>query len=167
MCSGSVQALKTRWRGASKIRVIRSSCWVDSAAASLLAAILLLLRLQIAQIILEAIEALLPETAVMLEPVGGVLERPRPQAARPPLRVAPASDQTGAPQNFEMPGDCGKAHFKGLGQLSDGSLPRGEAREDRAPGRIGEGGESAAEVIGRPSVVSARAMGLVVNHLVK
>ena len=132
-----------------------------------LASIALFLSLQLVEVITQAIEALSPEAAVMLEPVGGVLERRRPQAARPPLRVAPASDQTGAPQNFEMLGDCGKAHFKGLGQLSDRSLPRGEAREDRAPGRIGEGGESAAEVIGRPAVVSARAMGLAVNHLVK
>src|SRR6202171_4878659 len=73
MCSGSVQAWKTRSRGASNTRVKTIS---RSAALvlALLAAMLLLLVFQFTQIIVQTIEALLPETAIVLRPVGDFLE---------------------------------------------------------------------------------------------
>src|SRR6202790_1004115 len=118
-CSGSVQALKTRLRGASKMRSISSTRSADSVAALLLASIFLLLLLQLAQVIVQAIEALLPETAIVLQPISGVLERTRLEPAGPPLRLATARDQTRALQHFEMLGDGGKAHLEGLGQIGD------------------------------------------------
>src|SRR2546430_12691244 len=95
--SASVQALKTRGRGASKTRAMTSS---RSAAVLALppAAMSPPFRLQLAQIVLQAIEALVPETAIVLQPVGGLLERSRLEPARPPLRLAAARDQTGALQ---------------------------------------------------------------------
>src|SRR5262245_4396811 len=97
---GSVQALKTRRRGASKTRVMtssRSSVWV---AAFVLASMSLPL-FQLVQIVIQAIEALLPETAIVFQPVAGILERARPQPAGPPLRLATAGDQTGALEHLE------------------------------------------------------------------
>ncbi len=41
-----------------------------------------------------------------------------------------------------MLGDGRKAQLEGLGQLRDRRLPRGEARENGAPGGIGKGGEA-------------------------
>src|SRR5438128_3403304 len=138
-CSASVHALNTRRRGASKIRVMTSSRCADATSALALAVIVLLARLQLAEIIVQAIEALLPEVAVVLQPVGGVLERPRLEPAGPPLGLAAARDQAGSLQHLEMLGHGRKAHLEGLGQLRDRSLARGEAGEDRAPCGIREG----------------------------
>src|SRR6059036_1063332 len=137
--SGSVQTLKTRLRGASKMRVMTSSRSVDVVVALVLAAMFLLLSLQLGQIRLQAIEALLPETAIVLQPAGGVLKRTRLEPAGPPLRLATARDQTGSLQHLEVLGDGGKAHREGLGQLRDRGLALGEASKDRTPGGIGEG----------------------------
>src|SRR5436190_21131700 len=148
--SGSVHALKTRWGGASKMRVMTSTrCSAASAAALLPAAMFLLLPLQLTQIIVQAIEALLPETAIVLQPLGGILERTRLKPAGPPLRLATARDQPGALQHLEVLGDGGQAHLKGRGQLRDRGLTCGEAGKDRAPGGIGEGREGGAEAIER------------------
>src|SRR5262249_44914614 len=146
---GSVQALKTRRRGASKTRVMttsRSSGWV---AAFVLASMSLPLLFQLVQIVIQAIEALLPETAIVFQPVAGILERARPKPAGPPLRLATAGDQTGALEHLEMLRNGRKAHRERVGQLRDRCLARGEARKDRTPSGIGEGGGSGAQAIRR------------------
>src|SRR5262245_48061564 len=153
-CSGSVQALKTRLRGASKTRVMTSTRSAGSVAVLLLAAMFLLLLLQFAQIIVQTIETLLPDAPILLQPVGGVLEWTRLEPAGPPLRLTTAGDQAGALQHLEVLGDGGQAHREGRGQLHDRDLTRGEAGEDRAPGGVGEGGEGGAEAIGRHALVN-------------
>jgi hypothetical protein len=40
-----------------------------------------------------------------------------------------------------------KAHVERTGKLGDGELPGQEPREDGAAGRVGEGGEDAAETV--------------------
>src|SRR5258706_6355727 len=95
--TGSTQASKTRRRGAAKTRVMTSS--------SLFAAMRFPLLLDLAQIVVEAIEAGVPELAVQPEPVDRALERPGFQAARPPLRGAAARDQAGALQHLQVLGD--------------------------------------------------------------
>src|SRR5882724_341084 len=132
--SGSVHALKTSARGASNTRVMTSSRCAVSPAALLLVtvscAVMSLavmsppVRLLLAQIVLQAIQVLLPETAIVLEPIGGVLERTRLQLAGPPLRLATAGDQPGALQHLQVLGDGGKAHREGLRQLRDRRLAR-------------------------------------------
>src|ERR1700684_311559 len=84
--SGSVSAFHISSRGASKTRVTTSSRAADSVALLLLASILVLLflrlrfgLLQLAQIVLEAIECFIPETAIVLQPVRRILERTRRQ----------------------------------------------------------------------------------------
>src|SRR5438270_14085823 len=73
-CSGEVQASKTRSRGASKTRVeaiSRSAVLLLSVVAFMF---LLLRFFQFAQVFVQAVEALLPETAVVIEPVGHLFE---------------------------------------------------------------------------------------------
>src|SRR5579859_8138982 len=78
--SGCVHALNTSSRGASNVRVMTSSRFaaVDSVS---LAAIHPLLDLHFTQIVVQAIEALVPEVAVPLHPVGDVPQRRRLQPA--------------------------------------------------------------------------------------
>src|SRR5579872_844829 len=146
-CSGCVHTLKTSARGASKTRVMTSSR-DDSVAAVLVAGILLLLLLHLAQIFFETIETLLPETPIVFDPLGGILERARLEPARTPLRLAPARDEPRALQYLEMLGNRGKAHLEGLGEFGDRGLAGREAREDRATSGIGKRCEGRAELIG-------------------
>src|SRR6266404_4305082 len=86
--SGSVHALKTRARGASKTRSMMSVRSAVVAVGLVLAAMSPSLPLQLAQVVVQAIEALLPETPIVLQPVCGVLEGTRLEPAGPPLRLA-------------------------------------------------------------------------------
>src|SRR3972149_1379217 len=116
-CSGSVQAFHTGARGASKTRVMTSSCWADVVGASLVSAILALLLLErvaavflhlllnLSQVFVQAIEALLPETTISFEPFIGIFERASLEPPGAPLRLAAARDQTGALQDLEGLGD--------------------------------------------------------------
>src|SRR6266853_2253258 len=155
MSSLSVSAFHTRENGASKVRSTTSgSSFVTTlsfAAISLLLALnflRLVLALQFLKVGTELVEALLPVAPVVLYPVGDVLERIRLEPARPPLRLAAALDQAGALEDLEVLGDGRKADVEGLGQFQDRGFTRGEAREDRAPRGIGEGGEGGAEAVG-------------------
>ena len=103
--------------------------------------------MQLAEVVVQAIEALVPKLPIMLQPIGGILERTRGEPARSPLRLAAALDQTGALQHLEVLGDRGKAHRERLGELSDGNLARNETRQDSTPRGVGEGREGDAEAI--------------------
>src|SRR5438128_1322632 len=72
---------------------------------ALVAAMLSLLGLELAQVVVQAIEALIPETPIVLHPVGDLLQRTRVQPAGAPLRLAAAGDQARALQNLQMLGD--------------------------------------------------------------
>src|ERR1700756_3191525 len=109
--------------------------------------VLLLLFFQVAQVFVQTVEALLPETAVVIEPVGDLLE-PRPfETAGTPLRVAAAGDEAGALEHLEVLRDGGEAHRERLGELGNRGYARREARQDGPARRIGERGEGGAEVI--------------------
>src|SRR5712692_9744976 len=94
-CFGSVHTLNTSSRDASKTRVMTSIRSDGSVAGLFLSAMFLLLVLKFVQVIVQTIEALVPERAIVLHPVGDVLERARLQPAGPPLRLAAARDQAG------------------------------------------------------------------------
>src|ERR1700704_992514 len=96
-----------------------------------LASTLLSLGLQLAQIVVQAVEALLPEAAIALEPVVDVLQRARLDAAGPPLLLAASCDQARALQDLEMLGHGGKAHVERLGELRDRGLAQRQPRQDR------------------------------------
>src|SRR5215472_12378646 len=113
-CAASVQTLKTRLRGAPYSRSRTSTRSAGAAAgaaaavplaASLLAVMRLsimgqILGLQLVEIVAQAIQALLPEAPVMLDPVGDLLEGAGLQPARPPLCRPPPGDQAGALQHL-------------------------------------------------------------------
>src|SRR5829696_8406225 len=93
--SGSVYARNTTSRGASNSRLMNNSCLPGSAVISVLFAILFFsflffLRLNFFQILVEAVEALFPELAIVANPVRRLFERGRFERARPPLRVLAA-----------------------------------------------------------------------------
>src|SRR5205809_3138535 len=75
--SGSVHALKTSARGASKTRSMTSVRSAVVAVGLVLGAMSLSFPLQLAQVVIQAREALFPETPIVLEPVRGVLEGTR------------------------------------------------------------------------------------------
>ena len=74
------------------------------------------------------------------------------EPARPALRVAPARDEPGALEHLEVHRDRGLAHRERLGELVTDGLARGQPRQDRAPGRIGEGGEGGVEPARTPFI---------------
>src|SRR3546814_15987641 len=98
--SGWLHTLKTSARGAARVRVLtrtRSSGLAPlgpsgRGAASGLAAIVVsflgVLHLQLVEIVLQPVEALLPELPIALQPARGILQRRGIQPAGPPLRLA-------------------------------------------------------------------------------
>src|SRR3970282_2890796 len=137
-----------------------SSGSVDVLGALLVSAIPILLRLEpvvalfllpllnLSQVFVQAIETLRPDAAISFQPLIGILERVRLEPAGAPLRLAAARNEAGALQHLEVLGDRRQAHLERLRQLGDGRLTRGQASENRAPGRIGEGGKSCAQSVG-------------------
>src|SRR2546423_15649503 len=86
--SGSVHALKTRSRGASKMRVIRTS---RSEATGVESLILLSFP---AQVRVESVHSGLPHLLARLHPLDRFIERIGGQTAWPPLGPSAADDQT-------------------------------------------------------------------------
>ena len=87
MSSRFSQRRKTSETGASNVRTISSSSSPRSVSAFALIAVFLR---DLGQIGVHPVEAFLPEATVASEPVIHLLQRPRLQPARPPLRFAPA-----------------------------------------------------------------------------
>src|SRR5437868_1878267 len=115
-CFGSVHTDQTNSRGASTSRVPIITFGSESRSILLVAATLLLLLLfrgfrfrriglQRAEIVLQAVEPLLPEPAILLEPIVDALQGVELDPARPPLRLTAARDQAGVLQHLKMPGD--------------------------------------------------------------
>src|SRR2546426_1028685 len=147
-CRGSVHARYTTSRGASNTRVVVS---VRSAGGVVRLLVRLFMRpvlsLQLAQMAFQAIEALLPELAVTLHPIGGFLETLRLEPARPPLRIATARDEAGTLEDLEVLRDGGKRHVERLRQLGDRGLALSEAGEDRPSRGIGKRAKRDAQVV--------------------
>src|SRR5215207_5018868 len=164
----SVQARHTVSRGASNVRTISSSApcgavvfgamipsccvevvWSAGALAPRLARRLRLLGLELAQVVVEPVEALVEEAAVVLEPAVDALQSLGIEAAGTPLRLAAAGDEAGALQHLQMLRDGGQAHAERLRELRDGRLAEAEPRQDGAPGRDGQRREGRAEAVAR------------------
>src|SRR5262245_1277680 len=109
--------------------------------------VLRLAFLQLAQILVQTVEAFFPVTAIAPHPVCDLLERPRRDPAGPPLGVAPTLDQSRLLTHLKVIRNGRKAHRELLGQLSDRSLALGHTPEDRASCRIGDGGKCDTELI--------------------
>src|SRR5688572_28335639 len=144
-CSGSVQARNTTSRGAANTRVIVSS--PSTVAVALSSPVIVGSLLDLSQMVVEAVEAALPELPVALQPAGDVLQRARVEPTGPPLRRPAAADQAGAFEDPQMFGDRLEADRERLGQLVDRRLSAGELGQDRAARRVGERGQRGAELI--------------------
>src|SRR3954470_53898 len=120
MCSHELCASNTRSRGASNCLVITvsRSPRVSTFNSRSAAVISPLLPLHVLEISVELVVALFPELPVGLRPVGDVLDRSRPQPARPPLGVPAPGDQSGTLQHLEMLRDRGLAHRERLRELA-------------------------------------------------
>src|SRR5437773_5993753 len=153
MCSGLLIASNTRLRGASNRRVswMSRSDGVVTLKLSLFAtrftAISLLLRFELPQVGIEAIETLFPDRAVALGPRGDFLERSRLEPAGPPLGLASTRDQARPFEHPQMLRDRGQTDLERSGQLGDRALPRDESRENRAAGGIRQGRERRAQLV--------------------
>src|SRR5579872_1526884 len=101
---------------------------------------------------IQTIQTLFPEMAVFLYPVRDFLEPARLDPARTPLGFPAPANQAGALEYFEVLGNGGHAHVERLRQFRDGSLTRGQARQDRTPCGISQGCESSAEVVSCHSI---------------
>src|SRR4051794_14361614 len=110
--SGSVHARKTSSRGASKTRVIMTvRSVVATGADSFISGSLS------AQVRVQPVHPALPGPLARLHPLDGVVERIGLHAARPPLGLAAADDQSRALEHLQMTRDRGEAHRERLGEL--------------------------------------------------
>src|SRR5882724_6704785 len=131
-CFGSVHTDQTNSRGASSSRVPTITFGSESRSMLFVAAtfLFLLLRgfafqrsgLQRAEVVLQAIQPLLPKPAIFLEPIVHALQRVQLEPAGPPLRLTAARDQAGVLQHLEMPGDRRPADVERFGQFRNRRL---------------------------------------------
>lgn len=98
---------------------------------------------------LEAAKAFGPFGVRGAEPVVDGEEAVELQSRRTALTVADPADETGPLEHLEVLGDGRLTQRRGLGELDNTSLAGREALEDRPASGVGEGGESAAQGIGR------------------
>src|SRR5437588_6980851 len=139
---GSVQALNTSSRGASKTRVTTNSC--SSFGAKFPVAMLFLLFLHVLQIFVETVETLGPEPPIAPHPIGDILERRGGNTAWPPLCFAPACYQAGVFQHLEVPGNRGHAHVERRSQFRNRGLAGSHAGEDGTASRVSKRGQRSA-----------------------
>src|SRR5712691_6401489 len=152
MCSHEMCASNTRSRGASKIRVVTISRSDGVVTVSWLLfppiALLLSSSLELVQVLVQPVVALLPELAVALDPLVGLLQRPGLEPGGPPLPLPPPRDQPRPLQHLQVLRDRRQAHLERFRQLGDGGLPRRQPREDRPSRGIREGPEGAVQPFG-------------------
>src|SRR6266566_2171864 len=148
-CSGLVNASKTSRRGASTTRVTttsRSDGVVNVVApTSCAVAMIPLPLLEVLYVLIQSFEALVPKAAIALGPLDDLPQRRRLEPAGAPLCLAAARDEAGVLEHPEVLGDRGAAHRERRRELLDRGRTGGEAREDRAPRRVGQGGEGGAQ----------------------
>src|SRR5256712_485323 len=163
ICFGSVHALNTRSRGASNTRVVTSSrslAGSDILASGVVATSLLLrvfglsrvgagLLLKLAEVAVEAVEALLPEAPIALDPVGDLPQALGLEPAGPPLRVAAPGDQAGGLEHLEALRGPGEAPGGRVRELGDRRPARRQTGQDRPPPWVGDRGEPRTQRGGR------------------
>ena len=84
----------------------------------------------------EGVEPLFPESAVIGNPHGGLLDGSRHEAAMAHTPFLFAAQQAGFLENAQVPGDGRERHVEGAGQLRDAHPPVRQALQDRPAGGI-------------------------------
>ena len=97
------------------------------------------------EVLLEAVERVLPEAFVEGEPVLCCLEAVGVEADDTGGAATIAADERGTLEDVEVLGDGGEGDGVGLGDLADGLLAAGDVAEDGAAGLVGEGVEDSVE----------------------
>src|SRR6266508_5203216 len=85
-------------------------------------ALLLSSCLELVQVLVQPLVALLPELPVRLGPLRDFPERSRLEPGRPPLPFSAPRDQPGSLQDLQVLRDRRQAHLERLRQRGDGSL---------------------------------------------
>jgi len=93
----------------------------------------------------ERVEALLPELAGLVEPVGSLLHRFRGQGAADHSALLFAPDQPRVLQDCEVLHEPWKRHREGARELGDRAAAGGERGHDLPARRVGERGENRVE----------------------
>src|SRR5580658_535817 len=99
------------------------------------------------QVVVQSIETFLPKAPIVFHPSRQFLQRTGLKPARPPLRLAPASDQPGALQHLKVFGNRRHAHLERFAQLRDRGFPQRQPRQNRPPSGIGQGSEGYAQSV--------------------
>src|SRR5215813_896580 len=114
-CFGSVHTENTSARGASSTRVPtieRGSCLRSMLLFTATWLLPFVLRLDRPEVVTKPVEPLLPEPAVLLEPLIGFFESPHVDATGAHLRIAGPRDQARALQHLQMLGNRRQAHVE-------------------------------------------------------
>jgi hypothetical protein len=104
-----------------------------------------LLLQRIGQVLVQSVEGLFPERAMLRDPVGGGGERFRIEATAVDASFASALQETGVFENSQVFRDGGQRHIEGLREVGDAGFSKREASEDGAPRRVGESRERSVE----------------------
>src|SRR2546428_926514 len=117
MCSHEACASNTRSRGASNTRVMTISRSDGVVTVSWLLplppiALLLCSPLEVLQVLVQPVVALLPEVPVPLGPLGNLLERPRLEPGGPPLPLPAPRDQPRPLEHLQVLRDRREAHLE-------------------------------------------------------
>jgi len=97
------------------------------------------------QVLVKPVESLLPEGAVLRDPVGGRAERLGVEAAVMDASFAAPLEQPGFFENFQVSRNRGKRDIEGFREIGHADLAEREASKYGAPGRICERGEGSVE----------------------
>ena len=97
--------------------------------------------LKLLNVVIQTVEALLPDVAVVLGPVGYFFQWASFNPATPPLGVPPLRDQPGALQHPEVLRDSRHAHREGLGKFAYRAFAGHKPGQDSPASRVREGGE--------------------------
>src|SRR5690348_11881282 len=134
-CSASVQAANTSSRGASN-------------TSTILTLTIFAMTVLLSQMVVQSLEPLLPEDAVLRDPGFRSLERFGVQPAVARAALLPVLDQPGVLEHGEVLRDGWQRNRERRRQLAHGRRSLREAGGDRASRRIGERGERRVERLG-------------------
>ena len=107
----------------------------------------LLLCLEIAEVVIQAVEPLLPESAVALHPISYLFQAPRLDPAGPPLRLPASRDQPRSLQHLQVTRDGGSGDVEPVRYRTGGELSVLQFLEDLAAGRNSQSAEGASGVL--------------------
>lgn len=96
--------------------------------------------------VVEPVEAFLPEPAVFRDPIGDFPQRLCLEAAGAALGLASLRNQPRALQHLQVPGDGGRAHIERFGKILYRFLAGSEPCQNGASRRVGESGEGGVEL---------------------